>query len=225
MAQQHSIVFYEWIQSDGNANILTDYIPNSSTTVEFKCMKMGTQVWFFGSRVSNGNQMFCIQDDDGRGNISFRYAKYTYQYKLTFDNTKPHIISMSSSGGYYDGKRVISFNNYLGSFTYPISFFAMNNSGTTNDFNCYNGKIYYWKVTEGSNTIMHLKPCTFDGVAGMYDTINERFYDTGQGNFTVGGEIMALKNFKFNNIYVNNVTFNGIEINRLQYNGVTVWEK
>lgn len=64
-------------------------------------------------------------------------------------------------------------------------------SGTQNNFH-FNGKLYSCKVFKSGVAVLDLYPCyrKADGVIGLYDTVNNRFYtNNGSGTFLKGADV------------------------------------
>lgn len=77
-------------------------------------------------------------------------------------------------------------------FTSPksLTIFALNNNGTITQY----GKVqlYSLKIYDGDTLVRDYVPCyrISDGVAGLYDTVNEEFYtNAGTGEFNIGENI------------------------------------
>lgn len=77
--------------------------------------------------------------------------------------------------------------------TYPIYLFGRCFNGTAQKMS--NIKVYSYKHIRNNVTIADYIPCyrKSDGVAGMYDVVNDVFYtNAGSGSFTVGPDIIAI---------------------------------
>jgi len=77
----------------------------------------------------------------------------------------------------------------LGSNSYPITIFAGNATGTVN----YKSKIRVYEIviTEGNEIAYRFSPCyrNKDRVAGLYDSVNNKFYPSNGNEDFIKGEL------------------------------------
>lgn len=113
------------------------------------------------------------------------------------DPTERHQYHWKSENGYGVWTREDSASisrAFAGSTTGERSFnlfYLKVTSGTQNNFH-FNGKLYSCKVFKSGVAVLDLYPCyrKSDGVIGLYDTVNDRFYtNNGTGTFEKGADV------------------------------------
>lgn len=201
-------VFVEYLESTGTQFIITDLYFKSEYDVDYEFSVSGfptnttcnktlwsttnTSIdpyWHFSSNWGSN-----IGQDQYLG---WKYYATTYT-GITMASAKANTKTrVYTKGNYWYEHMLYGFSsNGTNKMTagktssVPLKFYG---SYTTNGiFNMSNLRFYYFKVTEGDTVIAHFIPCyrKNDNVAGMYDTVNDKFYtNQGTGNFLIGGEI------------------------------------
>ena len=174
----------DYIESTGTQYINTGVIPTELTTIEAKFST--TKNYPFGVRTSSQSKICYISDS---------YGVWCLRYGLTSNCTygtvdeNIHTVKMGIDGVYFDGtfveKPVQDPFTCMGS----LYLFALNNNGSPS---CGNSKIYSFKMYNDGILIRNFVPCyrKSDGVIGMFDTVNNYFYENvGTGEFVTGGEV------------------------------------
>ena len=187
----------EYIESDGNQYIDTDYIPNYGTKIYCKFAHnehvLDTPV--FGARTSsNGNQYVLWSHPEGytatgksqthfNGKIQF-LENYPEETMIEFEYSK--------TGGKY-GPIEWTWNTTSGTPNVTLAMFTLK-QGTNIDKRKFSGKMWAFKIWDNEILVRDFIPCyrKSDNVIGMYDIVNETFYaNLGTGNFTKGPNVVT----------------------------------
>ena len=188
-----SIVKLEYIEATGSQYIDTGFVPDGNTEVEVD--------WEPSS--------------SGKINILFGVRN-----NRAANDPNSYIVFINASGSYvaeYFGVRQIKsvsptyartlvkfgVNTSIGSTNFTFS--KSSNSATGNLFICelHNvadvskieesycyGKIYSFKIWDNGTLVRDFIPCTQDGIAGLYDNINNVFYRSATSTALVAGPIL-----------------------------------
>lgn len=189
----------EWIASDGNQYIKTNFIPNVNTKMY---VKASTNIAQTNTTILGSNKASL-----GRPQISININASSYYMMQFTDNQaagpKRAITSNVSAvdGNIHeiygelndltvDGTSFTDSNLFAAAMTHPIYLFCLNNYGTAT--RKYIGDIYSVKIWNGATLRFDFIPCyrKADNVIGMYDMVTEIFYtNDGTGTFTKGGNV------------------------------------
>ena len=99
-------------------------------------------------------------------------------------------MDLTELGKVYDlelNANVGAFNNTA---TQNLYLFAMNNIGTVAAYASI--KLYMFQIINNNEIVRNLVPCyrKLDGVIGMYDLVNDKFYtNLGTGTFLKGKDV------------------------------------
>ncbi len=188
------------LRSDGTAYINTGVAVTSNDVLEIKfyagAPSTNGNYFLWGWRASgstgtsNGNvQGFCAKDSSNYKRVSIAVGGYMNNTtNATFDEL--HIIKMdfANNTAYIDGVTYsstpqVNFPTAISGL--PLILYAFNNQGTPAG-TCYSG--FYIKsctITRNGNKILDLVPCTYNGVAGMWDKVSNTFFGSeNEGVFT-----------------------------------------
>lgn len=187
----------EYIESSGTQYIDTGFKPNQNSGVETLVETYDTNVLYnnpFGARNENQEQFFVgIQTSpDGNNKNSTWFLRYETQYYISEFGIKygqNHIILNKNI--YTINGDSYTFNSTIFQSSNNMYLFACNNNGKTNNRGM-RGKMYYFKLYDNDVLIRNMIPCIrkSDNVVGMYDTVNNLFYEnSGTGNFIAGPEL------------------------------------
>ena len=198
-----SLVFYDKLVGNGTAYIKTDLMPNSFDNYEFDVSRAKNWNRFvFGSKsnkmsvgavIYSGNQTFYLYTPNstastevamgngermhrGLRTISLGDGKYRREEYRLHDGNKDEVRTLIASTSIVDETS-----------TMPLLVLACNvNASSNTPERIYDGAIYSFIVTDSrTNEVrMSLKPCTWNGEAGMWDEVNGKFY----GNSSTSGE-------------------------------------
>ena len=177
----------EYIESTGTQYIDTGFVPNQDTRVvaRLTCPVTGSTNWAFGVRksASSNNFGFAASTND--------------HYTSGYNNSQISIDSSYNTSGAFDlekNKNVTYINGVsvatgtYSSFTCPynLALFACNSNGSITYGKV---KIYSFQVYDNGTLVRDYIPALrSDGIAGLYDAVNDIFYaSNGTGNFLYGG--------------------------------------
>ena len=192
------IHYVDYLESTGTQYINTGLLSTASSTVDtafsFTSMESGAanNVGVFGGRNGTTSNTFTF----------FKIASATPQY-FRFDyNGQPQVATASdmtwnTSSKYrfqYNGTNCITTNTTTGESTvltrspgstftqYPIYLFAVNTAGTIGQN--LSGRIYYYKYSDGTNSVDMVPAIDENGVGYMLDRVSHTIYDNaGTGAF------------------------------------------
>lgn len=188
----------EYVEADGHQWINTEFIPNQDTRVIMQCnMTSTTTAPFFGSR------------DRQRGTKTFVLWKINDNFRFDYGSNE-YSISVKSSGnrfiyanGYGNTLVVDQLTTNIGNYTfsgeYPLYIFAnIDDDGL--DSRHPSGKIYLCHIYSGKGTNYMKRrfiPAkrTSDGVSGLLDILNCKFYESLGEPWIAGPEIGPMPNF------------------------------
>lgn len=181
----------EYIKSSGTQYIDTGFVPNQDTRVVCDAVfsPEGTSSqYFFGVRVSSTSRQFGL-----RGTAS--------GYQIKYGN-----VDGGTTSGVETGRILIDFNknklsvgslslsNDYATFTCPgnMYLFAANNNGAV--YANSTATVYSMQIYDNGVLVRDFVPCkNASGVAGLYDTVNGKFYgNAGSGSFAVGADVRVI---------------------------------
>lgn len=188
----------EYIESSGTQEISNFYtVPSSYTTIEFETKtntSSSAEQGIIGidktlelaySAIANR----VILWDSTKASLAYISTENALNndvvLKATLSNEGTKILYTNLDGG----QTVTSDTGYTSINNSLVDLFVYN--GGAGDY-YYNGKLYYAKVRVDDELVRYMIPCyrKSDGVIGMYDLINDKFYtNTGSGTFTKGDDV------------------------------------
>lgn len=192
----------EYIESTGNQYIQIDKDIDYNTTnlyVDYQYTNVtGSSDYFQGA-------VYCISDTIEYSDSlwatfsSSGYGLYAYSYnkKSNYDRLTPNastnrcVLERNSNGLFFNNEQKNVNQNYIpeGNKTSNITLFALNYGDNEGIMMKSKMRIYAFKLGNEIEYKYNLVPCVrkSDNVAGMYDTINKKFYtNVGDGEFVVG---------------------------------------
>lgn len=187
-----------YIQSSGTQYIDTGFKPNQDTRVvgdmQFMDNTSGNPASLFGYRKSQSTQRYEF----------FQYNSLLYS---PYNTSAGSTISMTTNKISIDKNKGTTLVNgsALSTITYAnfqcsgnLYLFALNNNGSVSNVN---GKkrIYSCQIYDNGTLTRNFVPCKNpSGVVGMYDMVNNVFYqNAGTGTFTAGDEWKPSQQMKF----------------------------
>lgn len=194
----------EYIESSGTQYINTGVYVNPDYTIEVEFLltqKKATWDTLFGTR--NGQQArFTARwanTTNGKLGVHRSRAKTTnYEYIDDSDVTKSavtsawHTIKLAKREYTFDGvlRKTFSTTTSTATFPYPIYLFALCNAGSPGDYGYFRiRKARIWDSND--ELIRDYIPCVnLDGVAGMYDVVNDTFSISGSSTQFKAGAII-----------------------------------
>lgn len=191
-------VFYEKLQGDGLAYIVTDYCPNSLDNFHVIYDKITTSATkhIFGARENTTTKLVYLAQTNSVNYICrfintsppffpTNYDKWDVLMGIDSTRTTDYVII----NGQYT---ILQAHGTTSDFdiVFPIVLFALNAAGISNISTSYvyNGAIYSFQVI--SSVTGEIKrdfyPCTYKGEPGMYEAVKGKFYPNSatKGAFT-----------------------------------------
>ena len=172
----------EYLQSSGTQYIDCNYVPVNTERYVCDGKFDAYNCSMFGTNDGNGWSFSTAEN-------SFQWRAVGIRYQKAWDLNK-HVFNCYQDGMTVDGE------NYTGTLSAAYTIgnvkFWLFGPGPGNSGTKLTGKIYDFQTYIGDNLIHHYCPCyrKSDGVAGMWDYVNEVFYiNTGTGTFTVGPDM------------------------------------
>lgn len=192
--QANKPIFLEYIITDGNSCIDTEFCPSENTYIEytFEIVKAPPQAWngLFGSRQDTAYyayNIFCRNSLNLRLDYG-RYEEASYQTSL---NTK-YTIKAGLGEIYINDELVKSYTPQLqGTSPYPMYLGNFNNKGTPYATGTAQ-RIYPCPIYENGVLVRDFKPCIApNGQVAMYDEVNKKYhYNAGTGELKAGGRFV-----------------------------------
>lgn len=211
----------EYIEGTGTQYINTGITPTQNTSFSFGVyMKEITGACIIGCIVSNDNNDYRI---------------FNYNRQIYWDMQASRLIGIANS---FPTNQKIEFevgNNYvkkdeatvltgtmLSSFTgdCPIQVLRDNPTGSST---CAKGRVYYLKIYNSGTLVRNMLPCKNEnGVIGMYDTVEKKFYNNnGTGTFIAGPKGSDWKYFK--KVSIKKRAFGARSLVNLKKRQVVLW--
>lgn len=187
-----------YIQSSGTQYIDTGFKPNQDTRIvgdmQFLNNTSGDPASLFGYRKSTSAQRYEF----------FQYNSLLYS---PYNTSAGSTISMTTNKISIDKNKGTTLVNgsALSTITYAnfqcsgnMYLFALNNNGSVANVNG-NKRIYSCQIYDNGTLTRNFVPCKNpSGVVGMYDMVNNVFYqNSGTGTFTAGDEWKPSQQMKF----------------------------
>lgn len=195
-----SLVFYDKLVGDGTAYINTEYYPKGTDAFAWdaepapnanrfiwgmKASNISLGALYYGSEQSyylaGAATAYNVREDNSTRfsrTMLVRDDGEVYSHILVSENGETILATSSKDNGV-----ATKTSNK------PIYIFAAQTSAADiSPDRRYTGAIYSFVITDiDGNTIMSLKPCTWNGDAGMWDEVGNKFY----GNAAASGEFTA----------------------------------
>ena len=196
------IHYVDYLESTGTQYINTGLLSTASSTVDtafsFTSMEGGVanNVGVFGGRnytttntftffkIASGNPQYFRFDYNAQTTVGTETemtwntaSKYRFQYNGT------NCITINTT----TGESVITPRSPASTFTTnPICLFAVNTAGTIGQY--LSGRIYYYKYSDGTNSVDMVPAIDENGVGFMLDRVRHTIYDNaGTGAFGYSG--------------------------------------
>lgn len=187
----------EYIESDGNQYIDTDYIPNYETKIYCKFAHnehvLDTPV--FGARTSNsGNQYVLWSHPEGYTATGKSQTNFNGKIQTLENYPEETMVEFeySKTGGKY-GLIEWTWSTTSGTPNVTLAMFTLK-QGTNIDKRKFSGKMWAFKIWDKEILVRDFIPCyrKSDNAIGMYDIVNGTFYaNLGTGNFTKGPNVVT----------------------------------
>ena len=193
----------DYIESSGSQYINTGYKATSENyriKCKFATTNDETSTVLFGGGASTDTISALLQDTNqvkfyvGSGSVSGATATFVRGAECELEcHANTGTFTVNLDGTEYSGAYSGEINK-----DYPLFIFANNVSGTASQFSSI--RLYAFQIYDNGNVVRDLIPCTnANNVAGMYDTVNDVFYQSASGtafdppesnniiNFTIAG--------------------------------------
>lgn len=185
----------EYLASDGNQYIITDFVQGSSYTMEISVEVPSTAQTIAGARdgnIRNGLLYYSASQTTMYLTIAGLNSSATPFNLGSLSGNKVIKVSVSDNKGsvWIDGIQMFNEQAFTGTYaqTYPVSLFGSNNAGTMAEMGAV--KIYQFKGMAGGKSYHLIPVLDWQGIPCMYDKINRKFYyNLGTGSFTYGRQI------------------------------------
>lgn len=179
----------EYIESTGTQYIDTGFKPNQDTKVsidaQYTSRPTNNNLCLFGARTSStSNSYYWIYTTLNTCRSGYN-ASFNYEWQI--DPTERRVITKD--------KNITTVDGVSHSWSYAkfqcvdnMTLFAMNQAGTIQWHAC--ARVYSCQIYDNGVLIRDYIPALrSDGIAGLYDAVNDVFYaPSGSGNFIAGGE-------------------------------------
>ena len=221
------LIFYNYVEFDGNSWIDTGYKPNSNTM---------TSVIYYPYAYSNFQCIFGTQDSGTDNRFYGLISSTNYKVQINSSSLNSSFLGISNSNlingnnGTFTSKQqlvTLAIDNYnkqvdvkseelIKSFKYGTdNFYAADlapncsynlilgnrsTAGTCNTANAFRGKIYKCIIKESDELVRDFRPCMVAGTIGMYDMVTGKLYT----NANASGGVLSTQ-YKF----VSSITFDG----------------
>lgn len=167
-----------YVESDGTQYINTNFAPDNNTRVVcdvvFPVTDLGT--WLFGARPGGGQYCFLSYQNQYRSD----YANSTDDEMVSIVPTGRFTVDKNKNVTYINGDVTRTAAQSTFSCTQNLYLFACNQSGVANGYGSL--KLYACKIYDNDTLVRDYVPCqNAQGVAGLYDLVNDTFSTSGIG--------------------------------------------
>lgn len=167
-----------YVESDGQQYVNTNFAPDNNTRVVcdvvFPVTDLGT--WLFGARPGGGQYCFLSYQNEYRSD----YADSTDAEKITLIPGGRFTVDKNKNVTYINGEVARTAAQSTFSCTQNLYLFACNQSGVANGYGSL--KLYSCKIYDNDTLVRDYVPCqNAQGVAGLYDLVNDTFSASGVG--------------------------------------------
>lgn len=169
----------EYLQCSGQQHIDIGLTGNLDTQIEVSFKLSTGNVFICGCRGNNTNDITIYTGSSRFGNIS-KSTGLTINTNYVVEQLKDFLIVNGTS----------TANNATASFVTPYNIYLMWASGNTASSQHMQGKVYYFKMWDGSTLVRDMIPVRVGTTGYMYDKVSgQLFGNNGSGNFTLGNDV------------------------------------
>lgn len=182
----------EYLEGTGNQYIDLNIIPNENTGIYIQSIDNNQSGAYdhyaCGLRDGSGDTRWCIGHSQLRWYYGYGgyatiadgpYSGYIAESTLNYLNSKTATCVVNGS--------TFTVNLPSLSFTPQYNIRIFGSSGVSAEYAKWNGKIYAFKVSQGSTVVMDLIPVRVGQVGYMYDTVSGKLLgNSGTGDFVLG---------------------------------------
>ena len=205
----------EYIESTGTQYIDTGIAPDETMDLDLLGINL-TQTSGsvrFGSRVALNDSSFAlITTTSNFARFDYGISNYGFNFSGTYDRITFNHTTLTATA-YRNGVVLdsVSFSQSAFSSIYNIYLFAFNSAGQIIPAGGY--KVRYCKLWKSGNLVRNLIPAkrNSDNEIGMYDTVNNVFYqNAGTGEFTAGPVVVPENAIKIATTAYNTARFSPV---------------
>lgn len=196
----------EWIESNGEQIILTDYVPNPNTKI------VANIQLFFKDYINTGRNLFGVKDNNNDiFSINFGFddngysrtmllpwndkslesggeAFVTRLYSLTELHHGGILTIDNNSFNFLD--ETLTLNPKTTTNTLPIALFGRNEGGTLNPLKGLRMRLMFFRIFENGKLVRNFIPVKIENEGMLYDTVNKKiFSNAGSGHFLCPEEV------------------------------------
>lgn len=186
----------EYIESTGTQYIDTGFKPNQDTRIvaRLTCPVVSSTTWALGARLEYGTQMFGFVANASKNYLT-QYGTESYNVDTSYNTSDPFMLEKNKASTYINGTLITTASAQT--FTCPVNLTlcAMNNNGTINY-----GKIKLYSCQIYDNDILirdYIPAKNSEGIAGLYDKVNDKFYTSASSKNFVAGPIQAYTQLEY----------------------------
>lgn len=188
----------KYLEGNGSQYIDLNVIPDENTGIYIQAVDSNQSGSYdhytTGLRDDSGDTRWCIGYSSNLG-WYYGYGSYT----TISNNTYPGSIAKSTLNYLNSKTATCTVNGTTSTVNLPtLPFSPQNNirifgtSGASANYAKWSGKIYAFKVSQGSTVVMDLIPVRVGQVGYMYDKVTGRLFgNSGTGNFILGGDKLS----------------------------------
>jgi len=186
-----SLVSLPYLESDGSAYVVTDFVPDKTGLVyEAKLKNINTSdgQYYFGAFKFQSEQLGAR--GYGSGWVNVVHDGVNADFKIGATNVA-HTLKRTPTALYCDDfdtpVKTVSAGSAIS--TNPFSVFAKHDGTGVAAYRLYYIKIY---DTDGTTLLHEYVPAEHNGAACLYDSVTSKyFYNAGTGTLTYGTELMS----------------------------------
>lgn len=182
----------EYLEGTGTQWIDTGFVANQDTRVVIDYQYTALKDSFvFGSRENVRVNAYTVNIGTSATLAVSSYGN-SGNVKYSTSDLYRHIIDKNKNTLYVDGELILSFEEIEFTTPAPLELFACYTATNGSGYLPSYEKIYSCKIYDNEILVRDYIPCyrKADGVAGLYDMVNNEFYtNLGTGEFLKGEEI------------------------------------
>ena len=182
----------EYIKSTGVQYFDTKYVANSKTEMICEVSADSGETFTAGSRIAAGNNAFIININGTNQTARFLFANDANPHDFSVSNiNQKHKYAMLGNGQYFvDDELKVSLSGTLSS-SLNVYVFKINMNGSVAGQDAGAGTLYTCQIKENGVLVRNYIPAkrNSDGAIGVYDIVNNGFYQSLSGAFIAGAEV------------------------------------
>lgn len=179
-----TLVESKYIESSGTQYINTEFVPNQDSRMVIDIQTDDfTKNYFAGSRYTTTQKAFAITTDSSMWQSGYNNSSPTTSLAADADR---HVCDLNKNVFSVDG--AVAYEHTYAKFTGQGSICIGAVLGSSKVYCDPGSKFYYCKIYDNGVLVRDYIPCLrSDGIYGLYDKANNKFYtNAGSGSFTGG---------------------------------------